>query len=102
MLFSKTKLQYKNQDEDEYLYVDTTLALGPTVPVQVDSIVPVVDTRSTSAFLPRAEQDRKKAEQIMDAEMMIGRIAMVSALFMFGTELMSGSSLPEQINSLFM
>lgn len=97
-LFSKTRLQYKNQDEvDEYLYVDNTLSeMSPLVADVVEI------QRSSPAFLPRAEQDRKRADQIMDAEMMVGRTAMVAAVFLFGTELLTGSSLPDQISNFVM
>lgn len=72
-------------------------------------MVAVVSERSSSntivvprgsAFLPRAEQERKRAEQGVDVEIMTGRVAMVAAILMFGTEVVSGTSLPDQITGL--
>lgn len=96
MLYSsKTQLQFRRQDDDEYLYTDTTIAAGAA------ALNPTVAAPS-KIFLPQASQDfaqRKKVEELMDAEMVLGRLAMVAAIVMFSNEVVSGTSLPEQIAS---
>jgi hypothetical protein len=83
-LFSKTRLNYRENDEEDRLYVDNAVVL-PAKPAGI--------------YLPRRSSDQM---QLMDdAEMIVGRIAMVAALIMFGTELVVGTSLVDQITNLF-
>jgi hypothetical protein len=94
MLYSKTQLQFRSQDEDDYLYTDTTAVAAPPAAVVVAA--------PRKIFLPQASQDfaqRQKVEELYDAEMVIGRLAMVAAIVMFSNELVSGTSLPEQISN---
>jgi hypothetical protein len=87
MLFSKTRLQYRNQDEDEFLYTDSAVVVSET---SKQHIPPAI-------FLPRLAQDKKRAEQMMDAEIILGRIAMAASIVMISAELIAGTSLPQQI-----
>lgn len=78
----RSYLHYKNKDEDE------------TVADTIDSQIRLED-------LPRATMERKIHANLVKplgtAELYIGRVAMVSAVILFSTELMTGRSLPEQI-----
>lgn len=94
ILFSKTQLQYRNQDEEDFLYTDNTVAM---------------EAASTSVaaprkiFLPQAaleSAEKKKVAEMMDTELIVGRVAMVSAIIMLTTEVMAGTSLPQQISNL--
>lgn len=87
MLFSKTRLQYRNQDEDEFLYTDSAVVLSETSKQRIPKAI----------FLPRLAQDKKRAEQMMDAEIITGRIAMAASIVMISAELVAGTSLPQQI-----
>jgi hypothetical protein len=77
----RTILHYKN-NEDE---------------VVVDNI----DSKIRLEDLPRATMERKIQANLLRplgiAEIYIGRVAMVAAVILFGTELLTGRSLPEQI-----
>lgn len=53
--------------------------------------------------LPSKADPYRRAQSIataFDAELVMGRIAMVTAVLLIGTELVSGVSLPEQINRM--
>ena len=89
MLFSTTKLQYRNQDEEDSLYTDSTTVL--------DSALKVSYPETRPAFLPRKE--KRRAEQMMDAEMVLGRIAMIASSVAIVAEVVTGTSLPEQITN---
>lgn len=75
-------LHYKNNDEDE-IVADT-----------IDSQIRLED-------LPRSTMERKIQANLVNplgtAELYIGRVAMVAAVILFSTELMTGRSLPDQI-----
>jgi hypothetical protein len=86
-LFSKTRLQYRNQDEDQFLYTDSAVIVSEISKQNIPQAI----------FLPRLGQDRKRAEQILDAEMILGRIAMAASIVMISAELFAGTSLPQQI-----
>ena len=86
-LFSKTRLQYRNQDDDEFLYTDSAVIASESFKQQIPQAI----------FLPRLAQDKKRAEQMMDAEMILGRIAMAASIVLISAELVAGTSLPQQI-----
>ena len=90
MLFSTTKLQYRNQDEEDSLYTDSTTNV-------LDSALKVSYPETRPAFLPRKE--KRRAEQMMDAEMVLGRIAMITSSVAIVAEVVSGTSLPDQITN---
>eukprot|EP00545_Synedropsis_sp_CCMP1620_P012937 CAMPEP_0119015422 /NCGR_PEP_ID=MMETSP1176-20130426/10985_1 /TAXON_ID=265551 /ORGANISM="Synedropsis recta cf, Strain CCMP1620" /LENGTH=151 /DNA_ID=CAMNT_0006968713 /DNA_START=120 /DNA_END=575 /DNA_ORIENTATION=+ len=93
MLFSKTQLNYRNQDDEDFLYTDNNVVLNPA-----PTVAPKVTPKKI--YLPHASQDcaqRKKAERMMDAEILLGRFAMMTAIVMLGTEVVVGTSLPDQI-----
>lgn len=94
ILHSKTRLQYRNQDEDDILYTDSNdTAFAATL---------LTDSRKIpkSIFLPRLSQDKRRADQLMDAELIIGRIAMMASIVMISSEILAGTSLPDQIYNL--
>ncbi len=86
-LFSKTRLQYRNQDDDEFLYTDSAVIVSDSFKQQIPLDI----------FLPRLAQDKKRAEQMMDAEMILGRIAMAASIVLISAELVAGTSLPQQV-----
>jgi hypothetical protein len=61
----------------------------------VDNAV-VLPAKPAGIYLPRRSSN--EVQLMDDAEMIVGRIAMVAALIMFGTELVEGTSLVDQIN----
>lgn len=75
-------LYYKNNDEDEMI---------------ADAIEPQVRLED----LPRSTMERKIHANLVKplgtAELYIGRVAMVAAVILFSTELLTGKSLPDQI-----
>lgn len=86
-LFSKTRLQYRNHDEDEFLYMSNGVIESETFKQNIPQAI----------FLPRPALDKKRAEQMMNTEMILGRIAMASSIVMISAELVVGTSLPQQI-----
>ena len=95
-LCSKTKLQYRNQAEDDSLYfTDSSEAIANSLQERSNQVPP-------SMFLPRQSQrNASRIEVMMDAEMFLGRIAMMASIIMISLEVCVGISLPDQIYNLF-
>lgn len=87
---STTQLNYQEGDEADHLFVDYDM-ISPLQKPQTKNSVPTIE-------LPRHSVDTYRAPtQMLDAEMLLGRTAMIGAILMIGTEVLTGASLPEQI-----
>lgn len=94
VLHSKTRLQYRNQDEDDILYTESADATAAASLLNDPSKIP------KAIFLPRLSQNKRRTEQMMDTEIILGRIAMMASIVMISAELSAGTSLPDQIYNL--
>jgi hypothetical protein len=94
ILHSKTRLQYRNQDEDDILYTDSNDSAFAASLLNDSRKIP------ESIFLPRLSQNKRRAEQLLDAELIIGRIAMMASIVMISSDILAGTSLPDQIYNL--
>jgi len=88
--FSKTRLHYRESNEEDYLYTTQPIVLNKKREIS---------KFSHEIYQPRLSQEvarKRKIEQLMSTEMDIGRIAMVTAVIAFGAEILTGKSIPEQ------
>lgn len=92
---SSFMLKYRvNHEEDGDYTLDTSL---------LNELKGLSET-STKAFLPTRSQEfaeKQKVEQLLDLEIIAGRLAMTAAVVLFSTEILNGKSIPEQIIGSF-
>ena len=89
-LFSRTRLNFKNTDDHEDKFTDQS------VYAQVTAAIP------SYALPTKTHASKVRAQNMLDAEISVGRVAMVAAVVLFGTELVCGTSLPEQLAVVMM
>lgn len=84
------RLNFRNTHDHEETFIDQNFDAEAT------RYIP-------SYVLPSKAHTSRKAQPIVtafDAELIAGRIAMVTAVVLIGTEIFSGVSLPEQISRM--
>lgn len=90
---SSTAIQYKNVEEDEAVLA----------PVYFDSsLINAADLDSLD--LPKSflrKENERNLEALLSLEVSIGRVAMVSAVLFFAAELVSKTSITEQVSNAF-
>mmetsp|Transcript_16285 Transcript_16285/g.24637 ORF Transcript_16285/g.24637 Transcript_16285/m.24637 type:complete len:126 (+) Transcript_16285:141-518(+) len=87
-LFSTTRLHYR--DHDDILVYENAEVIEQV-------------WQEKPAFLPRHSQEstqQKKLENLLDAEMIIGRIAMLASIVLLSAEVVGGKSILEQFSIL--
>lgn len=89
-LFSNTRLNYRNTQDHEDSFTDQS------VYVEASRVIPTYALPSKT----NASKEAQRAGNMLDAEILVGRLAMVAAVVLIGTELVSGVSLPEQISMI--
>lgn len=109
-----SRLYYQNGQEavmDDHLLMPslftTTAATTTTTTVSADlaaapsSILP---PKPRAMDLPRHSPPQEVLQRqkfMLDAEMLVGRLAMVAAMVLFANEIFTGSSLADQVSKLF-
>merc|ERR1711920_839610 len=93
-----TRLHYRETNDNDVLLCSTTAdAFVPTPPL---SSINDEEERQPTAFLPQAVQEtaqRNEMAQLLDVELVVGRLAMIATVVAFGAEMSAGKSIPDQV-----
>lgn len=82
----KDPLYYKNNEPQDYVPTNTINVRKPPSP---------------DIYLPRHSAKAQEARIAMhNAELILGRLAMIAAIVLFGVELLTGTSLPDQLSHM--
>jgi len=85
---AETRLSNREKHDEDVVYSDDVIQADNGAVQQLGIFEPV---------LARETARREEKEKLLDAEVVIGRLAMVAAVLFLSTELIGGKSIPEQI-----
>lgn len=86
---AETRLFHREKHDEDVVYSDDAIQADNGAVQQLGIFEPV---------LARETARREEKEKLLDAEVVIGRLAMVAAVLFLSTELIGGKSIPEQIH----
>lgn len=102
-----SRLFYQDvRDEGVEDFIPSLLIASDHVAIQssVETLaVPFINMKPRAMDLPRHSPPKeflRRQKMMFDAEMIVGRLAMVAALILFGNELITGTSMADQMTGL--